>query len=119
MRVIIHLTATGFARFQDIGFGKRGMLCATLGEKIAAQEGPRRLFHEVSALPGMGQVRCRKPPHAMPTERYDFTVLHRARSPVGYIADRDDRGDLAAERESIGGDGKKLVERTAFVGFVM
>ena len=40
-------------------------------------------------------------------------------STVGYIADRNNRGDLAAERHSVGCDTEEVVERAALVRFVM
>ena len=44
VRIVVHLAAEGFARFEDVGFGKWGMLCAALGKKIAAKERLRRFF---------------------------------------------------------------------------
>ena len=38
VRIVVHLAAEGFARFEDVGFGKWGMLCAALGKKITAKE---------------------------------------------------------------------------------
>ena len=67
----------------------------------------------------MGQVRRRKPTHSVPTKREDFSVIHRLGGTVGYIADRNNRGDLAAERHRFGCDAEEVVERAALVRFVM
>ena len=113
VRIVVHLAAEGFARIENVGFRKWGMLCAALGKKITAKERLRSFFRQEPALPGVGQVRRRKPTHSVPTEREDFSVIHRMGSTIGYIADRNDRGDLAAERYGVGCDTEKVVERAA------
>jgi hypothetical protein len=46
VRIPVHLAPEGFARIEDVGFGKWGMLCAALGINIAAKEGLRSFFRK-------------------------------------------------------------------------
>jgi hypothetical protein len=52
----------------------------------------------------------------LPPERQLRAVGERVRRTIGEITHRDQRSDLAADRDGVRGDGKELIECPAFVG---
>src|SRR4029077_7858787 len=103
------------ARFEDVRFGDRRMVRATLGEQIAAQQRVRRSLEQDTALLGVRHVRRVEPLNFPAAEGDHLAVLHRARLAVGDVVDRDHCSDLAAERYGSGSDGKQFVDRAAFI----
>ena len=67
----------------------------------------------------MGHVRRVEPANRVRPERQLFPVREPPRRAVRVVADRDHRGQLAADGDGVRCGGEELVQRAAFIGFEM
>ena len=76
---------------------------AELGEQVAAQQGPGRLFVEDACLPAMGNMRRVEVADPLAFAQIDrFTVLQDARRAVGHVVQRHQTSGLPCATSACG-----------------
>src|SRR5439155_13513510 len=119
MRIVVEPVAECLALLEDLRRGdQRPRAVARLREQIAAQQRARSDFKQVSALPGVREVRRVEPADPMTAERQLLAIRERTRRTIEAVA-VDQRVDPPAHRFGARGNGEEVIERATLVRFVV